>query len=484
MDGDDDYNNNLPLTRSRKDWSCPKAVQVSDYFQRQQTFAASSAHADSACHFNNTFSEMSLITNNIKTILNIKIKARHDSYTDQYMRIFMVKMCVVSSLVMGVDWFHDTVSCMVPSSSSLKPTFIHSACWIQGFYVYPEMAHRIAESNYYGIPKNMDFDGVLPSGGLCQTYTRQGIRNSVCRPFAKRYYLQYQWMPFYIASLSLMYYLPYVLFRIVNTDMISLKSTLTKEKVDGAEIVETYFNYDINSNMKMRIRIGLNIILKGLYIAVSIMAYLCTDSLLLGNFKNYGVEWIRWSHFNHSRAFDFFVGNEPKPGNVLLPSFGYCEIQEASMDIQHVFFNKNKFICEISPNILYQYVFVVLWFVIVSSIAISIAGLIINLAGHVITMACFLKDGSPAKKVYKKLSLRECEYLTFIRRKNIPLYGEVLGKLSKQRMKPRLEMNGNIMDHAHEPTIPLMNGGNGVHKRPSKVESSAPPDSATRWSKI
>lgn len=76
--------------------------------------------------------EMSLITNNIKNILNIKIKARHDSYTDQYMRIFMVKMCVVSSLVMGVDWFHDTVSCMVPQKSDLKPNFIHSACWIQG----------------------------------------------------------------------------------------------------------------------------------------------------------------------------------------------------------------------------------------------------------------------------------------------------------------------------------------------------------------
>ena len=54
---------------------------------------------------------------------------------------------------------------------------------------------------------------------------------SVCRPFVKRYYLQYQWMPFYVATLSLMYYLPYVFFRIINTDMISLKSTLTKEKV-------------------------------------------------------------------------------------------------------------------------------------------------------------------------------------------------------------------------------------------------------------
>ena len=220
----------------------------------------------------------------------------------------------------------------------------------------------------------------------------------------------------------------------------------------------------------------MNVFIKGLYVAVSIMAYLCTDSTLLGNFKNYGVEWVRWSSYNHSRAFDFFVGNEPKPGNVLLPSFGFCEIQEASMDIQHVFFNKNKFICEISPNILYQYVFVVLWFVIVTSIAISIAGFIINLAGHIITVACFLRDGSPAKKVYRLLSLRECEYLTFIRRKNLPVYGEVLAKLYQQRHDKK-EVNGNVaVDHT-----PLLNGGIN-NKRHTKIES-APPEKST-WSKI
>jgi len=243
--------------------------------------------------------------------------------------------------------------------------------------------------------------------------------------------------------------------------------------------VETYFNYDVNSPSKMRIRIVFNVVIKIMYIAVSIMAYLCTDSLLLGNFRNYGVEWIQWSHFNHSRAFDFFVGNEPKPGNVLLPSFGFCEIQEASMDIQHVFFNKNKFICEISPNVLYQYVFVVLWFVIVISIGISISGVVINLAGHMITVACFLREGSPAKKIYKVLSLRECEYLTFIRRKNIPLYGEVLSKLGYLRKEAR-ERNGNIPEQ-----VSLANGrihGNG--KRNTTLESAPLEDDGNTWSKI
>lgn len=193
----------------------------------------------------------------------------------------------------------------------------------------------------------------------------------------------------------------------------------------------------------MRVRIFWNIIIKLLYLTVSLVAYFATNKVLLGNFKNYGTKWMGWSQLNHTTAFDFFVGNQPKPGNVLLPSFGFCEIQEATMDIRTVFFNKNKFICEISPHILYQYVFVVLWFVIIASIVVSIIGIILNVGGHFIAMACFLRDGNPTKGINKILTLRECEYLTFIRRKNIPLYGEVLRKLLQSRADLK-EINGNM----------------------------------------
>ena len=55
----------------------------------------------------------------IKDILSIKIKHRHDSYTDQFCRIFMSKMFIISALVMGVDFFNDKVSCIVPKESNL-----------------------------------------------------------------------------------------------------------------------------------------------------------------------------------------------------------------------------------------------------------------------------------------------------------------------------------------------------------------------------
>lgn len=415
---------------------------------------------------------MSLIANNIKSILAIKIKPRHDSYTDQFCRIFMPKMFIISCLVMGVDWFHDTVACMVPKDSHLSGSFVHSACWIQGFYVFPEMMNRLEECNYYGIPKNMNQDGQLENGDLCETMTRQGMSNPDCKPMTKRYYLQFQWMPFYIASLALLFYMPYVLFRIVNTDMISLRDTLTKEQKDADELVRNYFNYHVNSVTKLRIRVIMNAFVKLLYIVVNVLGFVFTNDLLIGNFKNYGFKWAEWSRLNHTSAFDFFEGDIPKPGNVLLPSFGYCEIQEAHMDIRNVFFNTNKFICEISPNILYQYTFIVLWFCMVLSIMISIIGFLINVLGHVVTVTCFLRNGNPARQIYKILTLRECEYLTFIRRKNIPLYGDILRKLKESREDMKL-VNGNI-DHYL----------NGTPERSTLLKSgSAPPDD-TQWSKL
>ena len=54
---------------------------------------------------------MSVATTYIKYVFKINIKPRHDSLTDQYHRIFMVKLLLISSFLMGISWFN--VSCLV-----------------------------------------------------------------------------------------------------------------------------------------------------------------------------------------------------------------------------------------------------------------------------------------------------------------------------------------------------------------------------------
>jgi len=187
----------------------------------------------------------------ITALLSIKIKARHDDYTDQVSRIIVVKILIVSSLVMGVDFFHDTVSCIPPThrttSQQIPLKFIQSSCWIKGFYVYPDLP--ISESVYYGIPASLVMDGQSSvNGDICSTKPRDGLytsnrrkkKKSNCVPMKKRYMRQYQWMPFFIASMSLLFYMPYIIYRVVNTDMISLRANIN-DQVSGHQTYSYIF---------------------------------------------------------------------------------------------------------------------------------------------------------------------------------------------------------------------------------------------------
>lgn len=55
-----------------------------------------------------------MILSDIKSILTFSIKPRRDGYADHYHRIFMVKLLLVISIIMGINWLMDSVNCMVP----------------------------------------------------------------------------------------------------------------------------------------------------------------------------------------------------------------------------------------------------------------------------------------------------------------------------------------------------------------------------------
>ena len=63
---------------------------------------------------------MSLAQETIEGIFKIKIRPSLDSLTDQYHRTFMVKLLLISSLVMGIDWFNDSISCLAVGMSTLR----------------------------------------------------------------------------------------------------------------------------------------------------------------------------------------------------------------------------------------------------------------------------------------------------------------------------------------------------------------------------
>ena len=78
---------------------------------------------------------MSGLTGNIKSLLKIQIKSRHDSFTDQFHRIFMFKVCMAASLLLGLTSFKDTVNCIVPKDGKIDKDYVNQACWINGKFL-------------------------------------------------------------------------------------------------------------------------------------------------------------------------------------------------------------------------------------------------------------------------------------------------------------------------------------------------------------
>lgn len=184
---------------------------------------------------------MALLAGNLTALLSVKIKPRHDDYTDQVSRIIVVKMLIVAALVTGIDWFHDTVACLPPKHPNNVPNgFLESVCWIKGFYVYPDLP--LDESGYYGIPLALSINGRSESSeNFCSTVGKYHTPNDNCVPLKKRFMTQYQWIPFCLAFMSLLFYVPYMIFRVVNTDMISLKANLD-DKVRLRTILWCFFS--------------------------------------------------------------------------------------------------------------------------------------------------------------------------------------------------------------------------------------------------
>ena len=185
----------------------------------------------------------------------------------------------------------------------------------------------------------------------------------------------------------------------------------------------------------MYMRIFGNVIVKICYFVVNIVVFIWTDHLLYGEFKHFGTRWLHWNSKIHQTAFDYTMSRKlVKPGEILLPTFGICEFFEIKKDATKATKDHHRFVCEVSQYILYQYVLLMLWFLFIIGMILSILGLILKIIDNVITTTCFFAMGSQSRRVYQVLNLRECEYLEFVRRKNMPVYGTLIRKLNEDRL--------------------------------------------------
>jgi len=376
---------------------------------------------------------MSLVTGTLAPLVKIKFKPRCDDYTDQFNRILMVKLSMVACVVLGLHWFKDTLNCIMPDNSGIDGGFVTQACWIRGLYTYDGIDEiNGKELRYYGIPKQLRYDGRRGSE-FCKSDGEDAEEG--CDPLHKTFYKQYQWFPFYMGAIALLYYVPYIFYRWVNGDLISLKAVVKTNSVNAEDICRCYFDHKRNPKYRMYMRLLGNVLCKGLYCMVNIIALLATNACLDGKFLSLGSEMANWNSLDNNAMLDYtHTRSTFRPGDRMLPAYGICEVLELAQDVKHSLYNRHKFVCEISQNVLYQYTLFFLWFCLVIGLVLSAIGLLRSVVEHCFPLS-YSPHGDETKEIAEdvQLTLRECQYLEFIRKKQVAVYKELIKHLKEQR---------------------------------------------------
>ena len=206
----------------------------------------------------------------------------------------------------------------------------------------------------------------------------------------------------------------------------------------------------------MRCRVALNFLNKFCYCLVNYGTFKILNAVLNGNFVDYGADWVAWISNNTTRL-DFMSRRAPTPGNRLLPTFGMCDIHDTRNSLTRNYANRYTVVCEISSHLLYQYMFVIMWFLLVLSICISIFGVLLHIGGH-LRILLIVRQQKLIAPIAAKLMHREIEYLEFLRRRDLTTYGKVLRRL--QTFKKKETHNGGVLRSLEMEYNELVNNNN------------------------
>lgn len=99
---------------------------------------------------------------------------------------------------------------------------------------------------------------------------------------------------------------------------------------------------------------------------------------------------------------------------------------------------RHRVVCEISQNIRYQYILIIMWFFFAVGIFVSILGFLHSVMGIIKAMFWiyrpkFFPKESLSDKVTAQLTIREMEYLEKIKSIDLTVYGELLIELTRYR---------------------------------------------------
>ena len=94
-----------------------------------------------------------------------------------------------------------------------------------------------------------------------------------------------------------------------------------------------------------------------------------------------------------------------------------------------------------------QFVLAVMWFFFIASCSISAVGLIMYVGTNLYYFSCcclFFKSRTD-RLVYETLTLREIEYLEYIKSRDLIQYGDILQQLKRNRRKEEFSAGNDLI---------------------------------------
>ncbi|KAL5251416.1 hypothetical protein ACHWQZ_G016950 [Mnemiopsis leidyi] len=245
-------------------------------------------------------------------------------------------------------------------------TFVKDYCWSQGIYT-----NKFA----YNMPRDeLPAPGIIPCVRIEDDYkcTEEQKKEQLV------YHLWYQWIPYYFSLVYLAFYAPAIVVR-YNTKLGKLRRFLTNHLLSAAP-PKTYIQGDLGEPAVMQplsfwliielsqrrerrlawneYSVPLKILGIRIYLFVAaLVTFLLTGRMFhIGNFYTLGLDWNTPGTDNYTHV-----------GDVLFPKMVGCTLQKFG----HAGLVKMSGMCTMVPNVVNQYLFLVVWWALVILIGLN-----------------------------------------------------------------------------------------------------------------
>lgn len=373
-----------------------------------------------------------------------------DDGWDQLNRSFMFVLMVICGTVVTVrQHTGNIISCN--GFTKFDGTFTEDYCWTQGLYTIREAYHH----NLMNVP----YPGIIPEdiplclGKDCNTSGRT----------SRVYHLWYQWIPFYFWLAAAAFFMPYLIYKRYGFGDVKPLIGMLYNPVDGEECVSAdaekasiwlyhrfciYMNeHSMYANFMERHGIGLLVVItKVLYLVISVMLMVLTAEMFeLADFKRYGIVW--------AQQWPDPPANVTGIKDLLFPKMVACEIKRWGP----TGLEDENGMCVLAPNVINQYIFLILWwslvFVIISNVFNVIIGLIklafIYGSYRRMIASAFLKDDPRYKAVYYKIGTSGRMILNSLSASISPAaFAKIMDNICPRLINSHISKRGNnLKDH-------------------------------------